>query len=266
MKIPHLALFFISLTTSAYAANLPHTTTLTYTGFVNSQAIAATGYATYSDDNPSNIYNEILFSSLPSGYDPRLSMTIINTLYCPGTKPPRVCSLRNLGEATGGNFTLYRDIQALDSLGNNLGLVKITATVNTTSQFTSSANVVFSGDYSGTTAITGASGYAQILNQSAPNTIEGEFTQQLGTALGDLYLKVNSRWEYTSGPGLDNEQLSILNLSDTSYDSTTKLFTLHGSGYYACPGPLPVLGAGVAFNYSRKIRRRLRSVTTYTLS
>ena len=60
---------------------------------------------------------------------------------------------------------------------------------------------------------------------------------------------------------LSNQTLSTVYVQDTySFNGITQLNSI-SNNFKAVPGPLPILGAGASFAFSRKLRRRIKSAS-----
>lgn len=101
-----------------------------------------------------------------------------------------------------------------------------------------------------------------------PGSVQKEIFENI-TGIAPDYTGINKIWDYTSVDGvpspippaiftpLTNQTLSVIYVKDTytvkpggQLDNFTNTFV---------PGPLPILGAGAAFGFSRKLRSRIKA-------
>jgi hypothetical protein len=139
----------------------------------------------------------------------------------------------------------FNDVFALSLNGTNLALIPSSSTPV-------SINNVNNGNPFGASC-TNCSFFRN--NPQGTGTIHTQY-DGLTTVLKSTALGLKPGVEYTLS-------FAIADTGDDSLDSG--VFVLGGSikapGGDAVPGPLPILGAGVAFGWSRRLRRRIESVT-----
>jgi hypothetical protein len=139
----------------------------------------------------------------------------------------------------------FNDVFALSLDGTNLALIPGTSTPV-------SINNVNNGNPFGSSC-TNCSFFRN--NPQGTGTIETQY-DGLTTVLKSTALGLKPGVEYTLS-------FAIADTGDAALDSG--VFVLGGSIKApegdAVPGPLPILGAGVAFGWSRRLRRRIESVT-----
>ena len=194
---------------------------------VNGSPFTITGNAAYSQTVPSYLTNEFTYSSIPDGYNAFVIITIINTWKC-GSKDTAL----NLADATGGGFTLNRNVSIFDGSAS-VGSFQISGTVYETGPLAGMANLALTGTYSGPLDLVGATGYQQLLHQSGTNEIHGSFTQSLSRAGGDpLSVVVDNLWTYATGPGLPGDEYSNLRIDSLTFDPDSRMLNLTGIGWY----------------------------------
>ncbi len=226
MRYQSLAIATVMCACGTVVADV-HVTSVNVDAIVNGSPFTITGNASYSQSVPSDVTNDFTYSSIPDGYHAFVIITIINTWKC-GSMDAAL----NLADATGGGFTLNRNVSIFDGSAN-VGSFQISGTVYETGPLAGVANLALTGTYSGPLDLVGATGYQQLLHQSGPNEIQGAFTQFLGRSGGEpLSVVVDNLWTYTAGPGLPGDEYSNLQIDSLTFDPNSRVLNLTGIGWY----------------------------------
>jgi hypothetical protein len=172
-----------------------------------------------------------------------------------------------LSNSTGGNFT--------GSFGGTIGIGQFVATTN---NYTVTAAPFFNFNNTPSSAFSGSTVNVTI----TPNQLTGAFTSANATASGtyggstsSLATNTNALRNYFAGtPTINSYGVSWVTTADNGGGFFTNALTFEGSSLYltyeyddgtlpaGTPGPLPLLGAGAAFGFSRKLRRRIQSTAS----
>jgi hypothetical protein len=165
----------------------------------------------------------------------------------------------NLVVETTGNLNLPDPVDPFDSSGCSVGALKINI-------FTPPVSVICTGSAGSVLRylISGPSTFAAGTAVLVPATTVSGLSTVMSVGGGESEFDISPT--YTPGtPIISNAIFSGKTLADLGLTPTSGLlgtWTLVGSGdtinVNVVPGPLPVLGAGVAFGFSRRLRRRIR--------
>lgn len=171
-----------------------------------------------------------------------------------------------LSNSTGGNFT-----------GNFGGTIQIGQFDAATRNYAVTAAPFFNFSNSPSSAFTGSTVNVPI----APNQLSaaglGSATASgtYGGSTSALATNTNALRSYFAGtPTISSYGVSWVTTADPGGLFGTNALTFQGTSLYltyeyddgtlpaATPGPLPLLGAGAAFGFSRKLRRRIQSTAS----